>query len=137
MSQVYTQQSLEAYQKQASDLVTKLGQLQQMQQQTPQVQPLQMPVIPPAIQYVRGMDGAREYLNKMPPNGNTVLMDRDEALFYVVSKDANGNPAPIAFARFELETEQQKPEPEYVTKQDFEALKTEILTALQQKGATA
>ena len=136
MSQVYTQQNLESYQKQASDLAAKLGQLQQLQQQT-HLQPVSLPVIPPAIQYVRGMDGAREYLAKMPANGNAILMDRDEALFYVVSKDANGNPAPIAFAHFELETEQQKPSPEYVTKQDFDQLRSEILTVLKQKGDKA
>ena len=132
---MYPPQNLEAYQRQANDLVTKIGQLQQLQQTTaPQ---LQLPVIPPQIQYVRGMEGAREYLNKMPANGNAVLMDHDQALFYVVSKDANGNPAPIAFANFELKTEELPKDPEYVTKQDFEALRAEIMAALNGKGGKA
>jgi len=133
---MYPPNNFESYQKQANDLAAKWQQLQQMQNSlTTQPVPPLMP--PPHIDYVQGLEGAKEYLKNMSANGNTILMDRDEAKFYVVSKDANGNPAPIAFARFELETEQQTPAPEYVTKQDFEALKAEILTALKQKGATA
>ena len=66
----------------------------------------------------------------MPASGDAVLMDKDEALFYVVSKDANGNPAPIMFAHFTLETEPRPDVQEYVTKQDFETFKTELRTLL-------
>ena len=120
---MYPVPNLDSYQRQANDLAAKIEQMQKFQ--LPPVLPT-APVIPPHIEYVRGMDGAREYLNKMPANGNAVIMDQDEAMFYVVSKDANGTPAPIMFARFTLETEQTPKPPEYVTKDDLEQLKLEL-----------
>lgn len=125
---MYPQPNLESYQRQANDLLAKIGQLQQYQQQFP-VQ--QIPVAPPHIDYVKGLDGAKEFLNKMPANGNMILMDHDEAVFYVVSKDANGDAAPIAFAHFTLETEKPPEKPEYVTKKDFEKFRDELKDMLQ------
>ena len=61
-------------------------------------------------------------------------MDEDEAKFYVVSKDANGTPAQIAFAYFSLEFEERPKEPSYVTKQDFDDFKTELLDMLNKRG---
>lgn len=116
--------SLESYQKQANDLLTKIGQLQQYPA-------MPAPVMIPQIDYVNGIDGAREYLKNMPAGGKKVLMDREEAKFYVVSKDANGIADPIAFASFVLETEQQQGTPDYVTKQDLEAFKNELRQMLK------
>ena len=130
---MYPQPDLSQYQRQANDLVAKIANLQQMQN----AQPLQSPAYVPApeqIHYVKGMDGAKEYLAKMAANSNAVLMDYDEAKFYVVSKDANGNPAPVSFANFQLEFEKPPEEPAYVTKQDFDDFKEE-LRALIGKGA--
>lgn len=131
---MYPQPNLDAYQRQASDLVAKIGQLQQLQQQTPTFAP---PPVIPKIQYVRGLAGAKEFQTKMPACGDAVLMDMDDAVFYVVSKDANGNPAPIAFAHFTLETEQTPKDPEYVTKEDLETFKAELKALFAQKGDKA
>ena len=118
--------SLDNYQKQASDLLAKIGQMQQYP-------PMPAPVMIPQIDYVNGIDGAKEYLKNMPAGGKKVLMDREEAKFYVVSKDANGIADPVAFASFVLETEQIQGAPDYVTKQDLEAFKDELRQML--KGA--
>ena len=135
---MYPNAYLEATQRQASDLVAKIGQLQQYQYQAPSVAPLpQPPQIPPHIDYVKGIDGAREFLNKMPANGNAVVMDQEEATFYVLSKDANGVPAPIAFANFTLQMEQPPEQQSYVTAKDFEAFRDEMRALLAQKGETA
>ena len=125
---MYPQPNLESYQRQANDLLAKIGQLQQYQQQFPAQQ---IPVVPPHIDYVKGLDGAKAFLSKMPANGSTILMDHDEAMFYVVSKDANGDAAPIAFAHFTLETEKPPEKPEYVTKKDFDLFRDELKTMLQ------
>lgn len=118
--------NLESYQRQASDLLAKINQMQQIQ--APLTTP---PPIPPQIDYVKGIEGAREFLRNMPANGKKILMDQDEALFYVVSKDANGTPAPIYFSRFELEKEQESKQPEYVTKEDLNRAVSELKQMLK------
>ena len=116
---MYQLNNFDSYQRQANDLVAKFNQLQQLQQ------PFALPQPVPQIDYVNGFDGAREYLKGMPANGKKILMDQDQAIFYVVSKDANGIAAPIVYSTFELQAE-PKNEPDYVTKQDLEKLKEEL-----------
>ena len=125
---MYQPLNLDQYQRQANDLVAKIGQLQQFQQMP------QLPVVVPRIDYVHGLDGAKEFLNKMPAGGKAVLMDEDEAKFYVVSKDANGTPAQIAFANFALEFEEKNQAPMFATKQDFEDFKAEMIELLTRRG---
>lgn len=121
------------YQKQLDDLIAKSRELQE--RFPPSVlQPYVQPVVAPHIDYVHGLEGAREFLNKMPAGGKAVLMDEDEAKFYVVSKDANGTPAQIAFANFTLEFEEAQKAPMFVTKQDFDDFRTEMLEILSRKG---
>ena len=120
---MFPQNSLDNYQRQANELLSKIGQLQQYQPIPP------VPV--PQIDYVNGIDGAKEYLRNMPAGGKKILMDQEEAKFFVVSKDANGTPAPIAFASFVLETEHEPISPEYVTKADFDAAMAELKEMLK------
>lgn len=122
--------SLENYQRQANDLVSKIGQLQQMQTAAMPV----LPTPPMHIDYVQGIDGAREFQSKMAPSSSAVVMDKDEAIFYVVSKDANGNSAPVAFAHFELQTEAAPATPQYITKQDFDDFRAELMEMLARRG---
>ena len=117
------------YQKQLEDLMSKSKQLQGQF-----ISPYNPPVIAPHIDYVHGLDGAKQFLDNMPAGGKAVLMDEDEAKFYVVSKDANGTPAQIAFAHFTLEFEEQQKDPGYVTLQDFEAFKKELKQMLGAKN---
>lgn len=123
--------NLDSYQRQANDLVAKINQLQQY---PGTLQSYTQPVIAPHIDYVHGLDGAKRFLDNMPSGGKAVLMDEDEAVFYVVSKDANGTPAQIAFAHFSLEFEEQPKEPSYITKQDFDDFKAELLDMLNKRG---
>ena len=122
---MFPNNNLDSYQRQANDILAKIGQLQQYQP------PIPNPAIVPRIDYVKGMDGAKEFLSTMPAGGNKVLMDQDEAIFYVVSKDANGVPAPVMFARFELETEKKPEAPVYVTKADFDNAMNELKAMLK------
>lgn len=120
------------YQKQLDDLMAKGRELQE--RFPPTLQPYTPPVIAPHIDYVHGLEGARRFLDNMPAGGKAVLMDEDEAKFYVVSKDANGTPAQIAFAHFSLEFEEQPKEPSYVTKADFDDFRAELLDMLNKRG---
>ena len=128
---MYYPTNLNSYQKQASDLAEKIGQLQQMQQSAPLPT---MPAPPLHIDYVQGIEGAREFQSKMAPSSSAVIMDKDDAVFYVVSKDANGSPAPIAFAHFELQTDTIPATPQYITKQDFDDFRTELMEMLARRG---
>ena len=93
---------------------------------------------PQAISFVDGIAGAREYLKKMPANSSAAVFDNSEAVFFTLSTDANGTPAPIKVGRFTLE---DAPEPgdNTITKQDLDAFKAEILniigTLTPKKGA--
>lgn len=120
---MYPVPNLDAYQKQATDLASKISQLNSQY-----MPPLYTP--PPSIQYVDGIEGARSFQREMPANGKAILMDSNENTFFVVSKDANGISAPVMIGRFTLEQEQPK-EASYVTKDDFEAFKSELRQMLQ------
>ena len=95
----------------------------------PQVQmPVQVPIPVPTrqVQYVEGMAGAKLYQDNLPANSSEIIMDRDENVFYQVSKDANGTPSRhIIRCRFEVEDIQEE-EPMMLTRKEFDDFKAEI-----------
>ena len=97
--------------------------------QVPQVQiPVQVPVPVPSrqVQYVDGMAGAKMYQDNLPANSSEIIMDRNENIFYQVSKDANGIPSRhIDRCRFEVEDIQEE-EPMVLTRKEFDDFKAEI-----------
>ena len=74
---------------------------------------------------VDGLNGARQYLDTLGPNSSSAVFDKEEALFFLLSVDANGNKAPVKIGRFVLE---DAPEPgsDNITKADLEAFRAEI-----------
>lgn len=111
------------YNPQYSTFQTQLQQIQNA---------LKMPAAaapPQAISFVDGIAGAKEFLKKMPANSSAAVFDNAEAVFYTLSTDANGTPAPIKVGRFTLE---DAPEPgdNTITRQDLDAFKAEIREAL-------
>ena len=90
--------------------------------------PIQVPIPVPSkqVQYVEGMPGAKLYQDNLPSNSSEVIMDKDENIFYLVSKDANGTPSKhITRCRFEVEDYQEE-EPMFLTRKDFDEFKQEI-----------
>ena len=81
------------------------------------------------IPEVDGLDGARQYLKTMGPSSSAAVFDKNDAVFYGLSVDANGNPGPIKRCPFTVE---DVPEPgsDTITKADFEGFKAEIRAAL-------
>lgn len=129
-----------AYNNNNGNLNSLQRQIQDLQQQyqamvnpniptMPQVQmPVQVPVSVPArqVQYVEGMAGAKLYQDNLPANSSEIIMDRDENIFYQVSKDANGTPSRrIIRCRFEVEDIQEE-EPMFLTRKDFDNFKEEM-----------
>lgn len=132
---------LNILQSQLQDLSRQYQQLansQPVSSYAPQAQPVQIPVPVPArqVQYVDGLQGARLYQEKnLQPNSSEIIMDKNENLFYHVSKDANGTPARIIpMGRFELQ--EQVDEPTYLTRKDFEDFKEEIRQLLTPAKST-
>lgn len=126
--------NLNSLQQQLQDLQRQYQQLQVPQQYAqPQVpvqipQPAQVPIPVQArqVQYVEGIQGARLYQENMQPNSSEIIMDKEDNIFYHVSKDANGTPSKkIMIGRFTLE-EPTEEEPMFLTRKDFDDFKEEI-----------
>lgn len=123
--------NLDVFQRQLADLQSQLQNFQQPQQSNYQptyFQPqVQIPVTTHQVQYVEGIAGARKYqLEKLQPNSSEVIMDKNENIFYHVSKDANGTPASrIPIGRFSIEEESAQ-DSASVTRKDFDEFKEEI-----------
>ena len=88
---------------------------------------MQVPIPARQVQYVEGIAGARKYqLEKLQPNSSEVIMDKNDNIFYHVSKDANGTPASrIPIGRFTIEEETEL-ESTSLTRKDFDEFKEEI-----------
>lgn len=117
------------YTPQFASLQTQMQQLQNIMGQKPPFTTPLTSAAPQAISFVDGIAGAREYLKKLPANSSAAVFDNADAVFYTLSTDANGTPAPIKVGRFTLE---DAPEPgdNTLTKADLDAFKAEIRDAL-------
>ena len=115
-------------QQQLNNLQTQLQQLQSLMSQ-PRPTPVQQTAAPQkvicTVPVVDGLNGARQYLDTLGPNSSCAVFDKDEAVFFLLSVDANGNYAPVKIGRFTLE---DAPEPgnSNITKTDFDEFKAEI-----------
>lgn len=128
------QQSLQDLSRQYQNLTT--AQQNMFQNQVPYTTfPVQAPALARQVQYVEGINGAKLYQDNMQPNCSEIIMDKDDNIFYYVSKDANGTPAKkIVVGRFTIE-EQQDETQNYLTKKDFEDFKQEIRNLLSAPAA--
>ena len=73
----------------------------------------------------------------MQPNSSEIIMDKNENVFYHVSKDANGTPPRyIPVGRFTLEEPQQSEEPAFLTRKDLDEFKEEIRQLLSKQSQT-
>lgn len=119
------QQQLQNLQQQYQNLQ---GYSSQQVQSIPQIQ---MPVISHQVQYVEGLQGAKLFQQNLPSNSSEIIMDKDENLFYMVSKDANGTPSKkIIVGRFQIEEVEE--EPTFLTRKDLDEFKEEIKKLLSQ-----
>lgn len=75
-----------------------------------------------SIQYVNGIESVQNY--KVDPNNKVLLMDANNPIFYVKSADASGMPT---VRKFKFEEVFDTPTSDYVTKQEFEELKAQIM----------
>lgn len=81
------------------------------------------------IIWVQGEEGAKAYM--VAPGNSVLLMDSENSAFYIKSTDNSGMPMPLRiFDYVERNAKQQtqniKPNVEYVTRQEFDALSARI-----------
>lgn len=78
-----------------------------------------------ALDFVKGIEGAEKFYDNLLPGDSWVVWDDANPVFYMLTKDANGNPATVQIGDFTI-----KPAPtmddKYVTKDDFNAFAAEI-----------
>ena len=82
--------------------------------------------------YVAGLDGAKAFLGKMLASTKHIVWDDEKPIFYILQKDANGNPARIQICPFTVELEPTMEE-KYVSREDFNSLAAKIDLLLAQK----
>ena len=70
---------------------------------------------------VDGIEGARAFQSKMLASTRHIVWDSQKPVFYVLQKDANGNPARIQICEFTVVYEPTMEE-KYVTREDFNNL---------------
>ena len=82
---------------------------------------------------VDGIEGARAFLGKMLSSTKHIVWDNNRPVFYVLQKDANGNPARIQICTFTVELEPTMEE-KYVTREDFNALVMKLDQLINKEG---
>ena len=103
--------------------------------QIPQMQPMQSmqqaqnQQSSNGIIWVQGEEGAKAYM--VAPGNSVLLMDSENSAFYIKSSDNSGMPMPLRiFDYVERNAKQQtqniKPNVEYVTRQEFDAFSARI-----------
>ena len=124
------------FQSQFQDLMRQYMQLNQqnnapiMPMTSPQIQ---VPIPARQVQYVEGLAGAKLYQEGLQNNSSEIIMDKDENIFYMVSKDANGTPSKrIIKGKFEI-IEDRAEEPAFLTKKDLDEFKEEMKELISQK----
>lgn len=119
------------------NLQAQLQQIQNLMNRQP-VQPQIPQKTVTTIPEVDGIEGARTFLKSMAPSSSAAVFDKNEAVFYGLAVDANGNAAPIRRCPFTVE-EVPEPGADVITKADFEGFKAEIravLAAMTKKEET-
>ena len=113
----------DSYTQTLQDQIGQLGKLLGAQP-VQQVQPTTMPA---ANQYdlVAGIEGARDFLQKMLAGTRHIVWDNQDSIFYVLQKDANGNPQRIQICHFDVQLEPTMEE-KYVTKDELNALMSKL-----------
>lgn len=102
-----------------------------MYQPQPMAQPAETmaPMAAPGLIKVNGRPGAEAY-QLQAPNSMVALFDANEDLFYIKSTDGAGYPS-IKTYRFTDAGEVSVPVEEWVSRQEFNAFKTELQEAMK------
>lgn len=112
----------------------RLVQLQNQYQQAVNIPQMPQTPVNQGLLWVQGEGGAKSYL--VAPNSTVLLMDSDDAVFYLKSADSAGLPTLRTFSYVEIESNQNKQkskevQKEFVDREEFELFKNEILEKIK------
>lgn len=112
----------------------RLMQLQNQYQQAVNIPQMPQTPVNQGLLWVQGEGGAKSYL--VAPNSTVLLMDSDDAVFYLKSADSAGLPTLRTFSYVEIESNQNKQkskevQKEFVDREEFELFKNEILEKIK------
>ena len=94
------------------------------------IPPISLPGMQQQLIRVKGIDSARMYA--MPASSTVPLFDENEDILYIKSTDASGYPTIRVFNLVEvIEKHDQNENAKYVTIEEFEKFKEEILNGKQ------
>ena len=113
--------------------ITNPYQLQMPQLQMPQLQMPQTVQPQQQIQYVNGRESANAY--QIGPNSSVLLMDSNDAKFYIKTSDASGF-CTVKTYTFQEETENTE-NSQYVTKSEFEEFKQQLLKGVSNESTAS
>lgn len=82
---------------------------------------------------VNGLGGAQNY--QVPPNSRVVLFDSNQDVFYIKSTDAGGYPTITAYQFTAIQNQSGLAE-EYITRNEFEEFKKEVIKHAKQSVST-
>ena len=82
---------------------------------------------------VDGLEGARSYLQKMLPSTKHIVWDNGSDTFFLLQKDANGQPARIQICAYTVEYEPTMEE-KYVSREDFNVLVAKLDAILAERS---
>ena len=109
--------------------------LSRLQQQATMLQqqyssPIQFPQngVNQDILYVNGVESAKAY--QVPAGSAVVLWDENDPIFYVKKRDASGQETPMKRFRYVEEADEYGSSEAYVTKEDLNVFKDEIMDLL-------
>lgn len=86
--------------------------------QTPQISPTTPASSNGGLVWVQGETGAKSYL--VAPNTTVLLMDSEALKFYIKSTDNSGMPMPLRVFEYKEVGNQQTPQGDFVTREEFE-----------------
>ena len=123
-----------SYQPMPQPYADRLAQLQNQYQQAVNMPQMPQPQVNQGLLWVSGEVGAKSYL--VAPNSTVLLMDSDDAVFYLKSADSAGLPTLRTFSYVEIESNQNKQkssevQKEFVDREEFELFKNEILEKIK------
>ena len=101
--------------------------------------PAQQPAQQTGVNWVQGEAAARSWM--VAPNSTVLLMDSESERFYLKSTDASGMPLPLRVFEYKERTGEAKQNPidkgSYVTREEFEAFRQELLYGKPEKRGGA
>ena len=115
------------------DQIGQLGKLLGVQAGTAALPETQ--AVPNRYDCVDGLEGARSFQQKMLASTKHIVWDNQKDVFYVLQKDANGQPARIQICAYTVEMEPTMEE-KYVSREDFNALVSRLDSLLASKEVT-